>query len=30
VLEFDKPEVLIRKGGLFAEMIRSQTQRGKD
>ena len=30
VVEFDKPEVLIRKGGLFAEMIRSQTQRGKD
>ena len=28
VVEFDKPEVLMRKGGLFAEMIRSQTQRG--
>ena len=27
VVEFDKPEVLISKGGLFAEMIRSQTQR---
>ena len=26
VLEFDKPEVLISKGGLFAEMIRSMTQ----
>ena len=26
VLEFDKPEVLISKGGLFAEMIRSLTQ----
>ena len=30
VVEFDKPDVLIRKGGLFAEMIRSQAQRGKD
>ena len=29
MVEFDKPEVLIRKGGLFAEMIRNQTQRGK-
>ncbi|XP_068754000.1 ATP-binding cassette sub-family C member 4-like [Montipora capricornis] len=29
VVEFDKPEALKRKGGLFAEMIRSQTQRGK-
>ncbi|XP_068752769.1 ATP-binding cassette sub-family C member 4-like [Montipora capricornis] len=29
VVEFDKPEALIRKGGLFAEMI-SQTQKGKD
>ena len=29
VVEFDKPELLIRKGGLFVEMIRSQTQRGK-
>ena len=29
VVEFDKPEVLIRKGGVFAEMIRSQPQRGK-
>ncbi|XP_068699858.1 ATP-binding cassette sub-family C member 4-like isoform X2 [Montipora foliosa] len=28
VVEFDKPEALIRKGGLFAEMI-SQTQKGK-
>ncbi|KAL9978334.1 hypothetical protein ACROYT_G015835 [Oculina patagonica] len=26
VAEFDKPEVLIRKGGLFAEMVRSQKQ----
>ena len=30
VVEFDKPDVLIRKGGLFAKMIRSQTERGKD
>ena len=30
VVEFDEPELLIRKGGLFAEMIRSQTQKGKD
>ena len=30
VVEFDKPDALIKKGGLFAEMIRSQTQRGKD
>ena len=30
VVEFDKPEVLIRKGGLFAEMIRSQTQSGRE
>ena len=30
VVEFDEPEVLIRKGGLFAEMIRSQTQKRKD
>ena len=30
VVEFDKPDVLIRKGGLFAEMIRSQAQTGKD
>ncbi|XP_068699718.1 ATP-binding cassette sub-family C member 4-like isoform X2 [Montipora foliosa] len=29
MVEFDKPEVLIRKGGLFAEMIRNQIQRGK-
>ena len=29
VVEFDKPKALIRKGRLFAEMIRSQTQRGK-
>ena len=29
VVEFDKPETFIRKGGLFAEMIRSQKQRGK-
>ena len=27
VVDLDKPEVLIRKGGLFAEMIRSQTQK---
>ncbi|XP_078355215.1 ATP-binding cassette sub-family C member 4-like [Oculina patagonica] len=26
VAEFDKPDVLIRKGGLFAEMVRSQNQ----
>ena len=26
VVEFDKPDVLMRKGGLFAEMIRSQKQ----
>ncbi|XP_078368623.1 ATP-binding cassette sub-family C member 4-like isoform X2 [Oculina patagonica] len=26
VVEFDKPEVLIRKGGLFSEMVRSQKQ----
>ena len=26
VAEFDKPEALVRKGGLFSEMIRSQTQ----
>ena len=24
VAEFEKPEVLIRNGGLFAEMVRSQ------
>ena len=27
VVEFGRPDVLIRKGGLFAEMIRSQTQK---
>ena len=26
VVEFDKPDVLIRKSGLFAEMVRSQGQ----
>lgn len=25
VVEFDKPEVLMRSGGLFAEMVKSQT-----
>ena len=29
-VEFGRPDVLIRKSGLFAEMIRSQTQKGKD
>ena len=29
VVEFDKPDVLIRNGGLFAEMVRSQNQSGK-
>ncbi|XP_066020153.1 ATP-binding cassette sub-family C member 4-like [Pocillopora verrucosa] len=26
VVEFDKPEVLMRNGGIFAEMVKSQTQ----
>ena len=30
VVEFDKREVLIRNGGLFAEMIISQNQTTKD
>ena len=30
VVEFDKPEVLIRNDGLFAEMVRSQNQSAKD
>ena len=29
VAEFDKPEVLIRNGGLFAEMVRSQNRSSK-
>jgi len=29
VVEFDKPEVLIRNGGLFAEMVESQKQSEK-
>ena len=29
VVEFDQPEVLIRTGGLFAEMVRSQNQGAK-
>ena len=29
VVEFDKPEVLIRNNGLFAEMVRSQNQNVK-
>ena len=30
IVEFDKPEVLIRQSGLFAEMIGSQNQSTKD
>ena len=29
VVEFDQPEMLIRTGGLFAEMVRSQNQGAK-
>ena len=26
VVEFDKPQVLMRNGGVFAEMVKSQNQ----
>jgi len=29
VAEFDKPEVLIRNGGLFSEMVKSHNQSEK-
>ena len=30
VVEFDKPDVLMRKGGMFAEMVRSKNQSGRN